>query len=183
MRLIVTSVALASLLSVTACGGGGSEADDPTVAAPPAASNHAEPPSPMPVQPEADEPKTGAEVVAVLAAAGIPVKLTVDYDETTDPNKQLGRPNGYLDKVAFVDSRIAVADVADDAAGSVELGGGVELFASQEEAQKRADYIKSVTAGMPALTEYGYVKGGVLLRLSRQLTPTQAKEYEAALQG
>ncbi len=84
--------------------------------------------------------------------------------------------------MAFTDARITLEAVIDSTAGSVELGGGVEVFPSQQEAQTRADYIQSVTAGTPALTEYGYVKEGVLLRLSQQLTPTQAVAYETALQ-
>lgn len=171
---------LALVLLTTACGGSGSEAAAPPVQepSPPAASSAA---TAAPADAPAAEPITGADVVKKLAAAGLPVTLTVDYDETTDPNKLLGRPNGYIDKAAFTDSRIKPNDVLDSDEGSVEVGGGVEVFASEKEAQTRADYIKTVTAGIPALTEYGYVKGGVLLRLSHQLTPAQAAEYEAAL--
>ena len=171
---------LALVLLTTACGGGGTETAVPPVqeSTAPAASSAA---PTEPTEAPAAEPVTGADVVKKLAAAGLSVALTVDYDETTDPNKQLGRPNGCIDKVAFTDSRIKPDDVLDSDEGSVELGGGVEVFASEKEAQTRADFIKSVTAGTPALTEYGYVKGGVLLRLSRQLTPSQAAEYEAAL--
>jgi hypothetical protein len=169
------------VLVTTACGGGGGgEAAAPPAQEPSAAA--AAPTAAASTAAPAAEPTTGASVVAKLAAAGLPVKLTIDYDETTDPNKQLGRPGGYIDKVAFVDSRIKPEDVLDDDEGSIELGGGVEVYVSEKEAQARADYIKSVTAGTPALTEYGYVKGGVLLRLSQQLTPTQAAEYEAALE-
>lgn len=178
---MIKALAATAALSValTACGGGSpDDQNDPTLAAPPAATQDAPEPSPSPL---AEEPTDGAAVVDLLAAAGLPVKLTVDYDESTDPNKQLGRPNGYQDKVAFVDARIDAAAVIDDDEGSVELGGSVEVFATEAEAQRRADYIKTVTAGTPALTEYGYVSGGILLRLSQQLTPKQAKEYEAAL--
>ena len=183
MSYHLPAVALAAILAVSACGGGSETASPaPTASAvsgqpdPSKASEPAPSPSVAPVA-------AAAEVVKVLVAAGLPVVVTTDYDETTDPNKQLGRPGGYVDKLAFTDSRIVKADVLDDNAGSVELGGGVELFADTAGAQTRADYIQQVTAGMPALTEYGYVRGGVLLRLSKQLTPTQAKAYEAALQS
>lgn len=166
----------ALLLPVLVAGcGGGSDKTSSNPAAPTSSPTVAQSPS------VAEEPKTGAEVVAALKAAGLPVTLTVDYDENTDENKLLGRPNGYLDKVAFADSRINKADVLDDDLGSVELGGSVEVFENHERAQARADYITSVTKDTPALVEYDYVKGPVLLRLSQQLTPTQAKAYEAAL--
>lgn len=176
MKRAITAGVL--VLALAGCGGGSDDtAEEAQAGNAPTTAATASPEA----KAEEAAPTSGAEVVATLKAAGLPVTLTVDYDETTDPNKQLGRPGGYVDKVAFTDSRIQAADVADDKEGSIELGGGVEVFATEAEAQARADYIKEVTAGMPALTEYGYVKGGVLLRLSRQLTPTQAAEYEAAL--
>jgi hypothetical protein len=33
---------------------------------------------------------------------------------------------------------------------------------------------------MPSATEYHYITGGILVRVSKLLTPTQAKDYEAA---
>lgn len=175
MRSLQTVALAALIVTASACGGGGQEATEQ--ASPTSTESSPAGSAPAP----AEKPITGADVVEALAAAGLPVTLSVDYDETTDPNKQLGRPNGYVDKVSFTDARIEPAVVTDSTEGSVELGGGVEVFASQQEAQARADYIESVTAGMPALTEYGYVNEGALLRLSRQLTPAQAAEYEAAL--
>lgn len=43
------------------------------------------------------------------------------------------------------------------------------------------DDIQSFGKQTPILAEYDYVAGGVLVRVSKQLTPTQAKEYETAL--
>ncbi len=167
------SVLLLPML-VVGCGGGGDKTSS-NAPAPKSSSTVTQNP------PAAAEPKTGAEVVAVLKAAGLPLTLTVDYDENTDKNKLLGRPNGYLDKIAFADSRIKKADVFDDDLGSVELGGSVEVFENHERAQARADYITSVTKDTPALVEYDYVEGAVLLRLSKNFTPTQAKAYADAL--
>ncbi|MFD5250411.1 hypothetical protein ACFWIW_38090 [Amycolatopsis sp. NPDC058340] len=45
------------------------------------------------------------------------------------------------------------------------------------------DFIQSVAKNLPAAGEYDYLKGPVLVRVSRFLTPNQAKEYEAALNG
>lgn len=70
--------------------------------------------------------------------------------------------------------------MTDSSEGSIDLGGGVEVFAEAGDAEERSEYIQSITEG-GVLAEYNYVEGPVLLRLSQQLTPTQAKEYEAAL--
>ena len=69
-----------------------------------------------------------AGVIEAIAGQGLPVTLTVTYTAETDPNKQLGRPNGYTSKAAFTDSRINAADVAGKKEGDVELGGSVEVF-------------------------------------------------------
>jgi hypothetical protein len=120
------------------------------------------------------------DVVLALAAAGLPVELTVVYTEATDPNDLLGRPGGYTSKAAFVDTRVDEDEVSDSDEGSVELGGGVEVFEEAGQAKERSEYIQSITEG-GILAEYNYVEGPVLLRLSQQLTPTQAEEYQAAL--
>ncbi len=57
------------------------------------------------------------------------------------------------------------------------------MFADETGAKARMDFIQSVAKGLPAVGEYDYVKGGVLVRVSRYLTPDQAKEYQAALGG
>ncbi|MGW6447643.1 hypothetical protein [Lentzea sp. NPDC055074] len=43
------------------------------------------------------------------------------------------------------------------------------------------EYIQQFGKQMPMLAGYGHVVGGVLLRVSKELPPTQAQEYEAAL--
>jgi hypothetical protein len=122
------------------------------------------------------------DVVAGLAEAGLPVELTVVYTEASDPNDLLGRPGGYTSKASFVDTRIDEEEVSASEEGSVELGGGVEVFEEADQAKDRSEYIQSITEEVDLLgPEYNYVEGPVLLRLSKQLTPTQAKEYEVAL--
>lgn len=57
----------------------------------------------------------------------------------------------------------------------------MEVFADKQAAQNRLKFIQAVTAGVPAFTEYGYVSGPVLVRVSKSLTPDQAAEYQKAL--
>lgn len=121
--------------------------------------------------------RTPDTVLQSLKAAGLPIGQSLSYTADNDPNKLLGRPGQYTGKLMFVDTRIT------DAAPGFEVanGGSIEVFDSATEAKKRADYIKAVTEGVSFLTEYSYQDGPVLLRLSKSLTPDQAKAYETAL--
>lgn len=123
-----------------------------------------------------------AGIVARLKAAGLPVGAVIVYTAASDPNHLLGRPGGYLSKAGFADTRIKPADAKDDTPGAVDLGGDIEVFSDHAGAQARADYIRKAMAAMPMLgTQYEYVSGPVLLRLSQVLTPDQAAAYKKAL--
>jgi outer membrane murein-binding lipoprotein Lpp len=125
---------------------------------------------------------TAESLVTALKAAGVPLSGMVVYTAETDPNHKLGRPGGYLSKAAFADTRVARSEVRDTSAGSVELGGGVEVFPTSAGAQARARYIQGALQGAQMLgSEYDYVAGGVLLRLSGLLTPAQAEKSAASL--
>ncbi len=180
---------------LAACGGGTTEvsADDTLVSSTPTASTAGTEavstesaaevgPEPAPSETVAvAAPETARQIVDRLAASGLPIDGIGEYDAETDPNDLLGRPGGYTSKVYWVDTSIDTADVADTTQGSVDLGGSVETFADTPAAQTRADYIAEVTAGLPALTEYDFVVGTSVLRLSRALTPDEAQAYVDAL--
>ncbi|MFJ5275088.1 hypothetical protein [Streptomyces sp. NPDC088358] len=110
-------------------------------------------------------------------------KLTGTVTAENDPNKLLGRPSQYTSKITFSDSRISAEDVAGTDKGDVDRGGAIEAFGTPADATARAKYIQAVTKGMPALTEYDYVHGTVLVRVSHNLTPKQAAAYKAAADG
>ncbi|WP_103343569.1 hypothetical protein [Amycolatopsis sp. CA-126428] len=57
------------------------------------------------------------------------------------------------------------------------------MYADEAGAKARMDLIQSIAKGLPAVGEHDYVKGGVLVRVSRLLRPDQAEEYQAALGG
>lgn len=111
-----------------------------------------------------------------LKAAGLPITITVVYTATTDPNHLLGRPNQYLSKIAFADTRVAQTDPS--VSDAIDNGGSVEVFATLALAQQRTAYIQAFSSLAP---EYDYLRGGILLRLSHMLTPDQAKSYQQAL--
>ena len=55
------------------------------------------------------------------------------------------------------------------------------MFDSPADTQARTKYIQSVTKSLPMLTEYDYVHGTVLVRVSHYLPPKQAADYKAAV--
>jgi hypothetical protein len=99
----------------------------------------------------------------------------------TDPNRLLGRPNEYTSDVRFADSRVPASDSAGDKLGDVDFGGSIEVFPTAADARARARYIQAVTAALPMASEYDYVQGDVLIRVSHYLMPADAAQYEAAL--
>jgi hypothetical protein len=114
-----------------------------------------------------------------LKGQGLPVRQVKVYSEADDPNKLLGRPGQYIGKANFRDSR---AD-SDRARGlDVSEGGSIEVFAFEGDARQRADYVEEIArSGGGLFAEYDYLRGKVLLRVAGNLTPTEAREYQAAL--
>ena len=125
-----------------------------------------------------------------LDAAGVVLSMGIDriefvhpFNESTDPNKQLGRPNQYIDKASWPDPLIDPKFESDgyydsDIEPTDYIGGTVEKFRNQADLNRRYDYIKNITLNMPTLNQYMYKKGLFLMRLDKEFTPTQAKEYE-----
>lgn len=113
--------------------------------------------------------KDAATIINEIAASGVPAKLGTVYDENTDPNKLLGRPHGYLSKAEFTDSRV-----------EAETAGSVEVFENAADAEARAEYIQALGKS-PIFAEYTYVKGNVVVRVDKDLAPSDAKAYEDAL--
>jgi hypothetical protein len=120
---------------------------------------------------------TAGQVARRLKAHGLPVAGIEVFTAADDPDHLLGRPGEYTSKSEFADSRIT-----GEAGQGVTAGGSVEVFADQAGAVRRARYIQALVQAAPVLgAEYDYVAGGVLLRVSGQLTPAQARQYKRAL--
>ncbi|MEU8781317.1 hypothetical protein [Streptomyces sp. NPDC048637] len=162
----LAAVAIAATLSVAGCSNGDSKPD----AAP--AKGH--------TAPKAATKLDAATALNDIAATVTTAKKSGTVTAANDPNHLLGRPNQYTSKVAFADSRVAASNRSGHKPGDIELGGAIEAFANAADAAARAKYIQAVTKGMPALSEYDYVHGTVVIRVSRYLTPQQAGQYKAA---
>jgi hypothetical protein len=120
------------------------------------------------------------------------------FSAEDDPNKLLGRPGQYTSKANFHDNRLEApvsrgkCDPVPAGAPSsaepvchdtpkdpgVDDGGSVEFFASAGDAKRRHEYVSKLTEATPPFAEYSYLGGAVLLRLSHELTPSQAKAYQ-----
>jgi endonuclease YncB( thermonuclease family) len=125
-------------------------------------------------------PPTADQVVRQLATQVHTASATTVYTAESDPNKLLGRPNGYVSKAEFADSR-ATEDSPITLAG-VDGGGSVEVFADEDRATARRTYLDQIGQKLPTLaSEYDYQSGPVLVRVSHRLTPAQAAEYQSAL--
>ncbi|MHB8220536.1 MAG: hypothetical protein ACYDHU_09495 [Acidimicrobiales bacterium] len=119
---------------------------------------------------------TAAQVIRDIIGRGLPAHLTTVYTAASDPTHLLGRPGEYLSKADFGDPRVATAT------GPITAGGEVDVFPNAEKAKYRAEFIQSFLQGDPlAGSEYDYLNGPILLRVSGRLRPTQAKGYQRAL--
>jgi hypothetical protein len=123
---------------------------------------------------------TGPAARALTAAMSelVPtMSNAVAFTAADDPDQLLGRPGQYASKANFADARIG------DAPGvpaRVDDGGSVETFASGEDAKERRRHVKATIRSGSGSTEYLCVYGTTLLRLSSDLTPSQARGYDAA---
>lgn len=169
-HMILALPALSALFLFSGCGAG---------APPPAGAST---PSAAPASINTPSPVLSLDPASFLAAmkqAGLPIAETVIYTADTDPNKLLGRPGQYLAKANWHDSRLPAPSAPDDP--QVSDGGGVEIYADNAGAQARADYIQGLGKKMPMLAEYDYVKGPLIMRLSKSLTPAQSADYKKML--
>lgn len=126
-------------------------------------------------------PSPTAEAVAATISSAVPsMQPGESITAESDPNQLLGRPGGYTSAMSFADSRVP-ADPLPPEPGSIAAGGKVEVFESTEDAQRRFEYVQTVTRSAPIFGEYTYLSGSVVLRVARGLTPDQTAGYEAAL--
>lgn len=174
MKRTLTKTAATALLLAALAACSNSKADTSEPAASPDTAKHATP---------ASKPLTASAAFDKISTSVQTAKQNGTVTAANDPNHLLGRPNQYTSKVTFSDSRIAAADVSGTEKGDIERGGAIEVFGNGAGAKARAKYIQTIVKGMPALTEYDYVHGTVLVRVSHYLTPSQADEYKAAVNG
>jgi hypothetical protein len=175
-RTMSVTVAVAATIVLAGCSSATQNTGVPAATASPAAA---------PPQAKAQD---AAAVTAQLTKAIPPVKLTVTYDATSDPNGRLGRPHQYTSKTAFDDTRVsndpkAKEDATKDRRDSISYGGTVEVFATADDATAWVKYVDTAQQALGGLLkpDYMYQHGKVVVRVSHLLTPDQAAAYDKAL--
>jgi hypothetical protein len=170
LALVGLSIAL---VSTSACSTEPSPAPAPTVGG--SSSSQTETPA-VPT-----DPRSAEEVFTDLVESVDSAKLVKVYTEDDDPNKLLGRPSGYTSKIAFSDSRIPKKDIEYSDSDAIERGGSIEVYGDPDGAKQRADYIQAIGKSSGLANEYDYLKGPILVRVTGNLSPSKAKDYQAAL--
>lgn len=107
--------------------------------------------------------------VTAFKTAGIPVTNQIVYNRQTDPEKRQTRRNMYIEKIAWVDNRVAPE------------GGIIEVFLNEEDMQQRKQALESEQAAAGA-AEHMLTRVNILVRLSKNLSPEQVAEYQNALE-
>lgn len=171
------------LLAVAACSPAAPAAQQPSSTAPAASASDPAKAASAPARRGSSRAKvsTASQMFDDIARQVPEAALVKVYTEDNDPNDLLGRPNGYTSKIAFSDSRVDRDDVTGTAKDAVERGGSIEVFSTADLAKGRADYIQRVLTNSGLGSEYDYLRGPVLVRVTGNLSPTKAKVYEKAL--
>lgn len=118
---------------------------------------------------------TANDIVSQMKDNGANIGKIIVYDEETDVNNLLGRPNQYTSKVNFEDTTCEQYDVDND-----PIGGTVEVFNTPEDAKSRYDYCSAFTQSSPMFAQYMYLYDTFLLRIDNAVTPSNAEKYEKA---
>jgi len=120
---------------------------------------------------------------ATAAATNIKAQVSsvvkvVSITENNDPNDKIGRPNGYTSAAVLYEKSVSCSELG------ASCGATLEVWASESQTKARAAFIQKALTDMPALgTEYDYIRGSALLRVSGEVKPSVATKYNAAFGG
>jgi hypothetical protein len=162
------AVAAAALVMLTGCGG---SKETPT---PNAVQTTQQAPATTPTENAGSQ---NAGQLATKMKTAVAAKSVKVWTEDNDPNKLLGRPGGYTSAATLIDKSLPCTDPG------VDCGASIEVFATPEEATKRAEYIKSLRTGGMLGTEYHTLIGSTLLRVTGELPPKTNTKYAAAFKA
>jgi hypothetical protein len=176
------AVAVAALVMLTGCGGSKEENPAPqagqTTQATKSAETTTSAPASTPVATPTKPAVLNAGQLATKMKASVSAKSVKVWTEENDPNKLLGRPNGYTSAATLIDKSLSPCSDP-----GVDCGAPIEVFATPDEANKRAEYLKSIRTGGILGTEYHTVIGSTLLRVTGELPPKTNTKYAAAFKA
>lgn len=100
--------------------------------------------------------------------------------EDNDPNGQLGKAGGYTSAIYFSHENVNQSEVLGNTIieKGTACGGQIEVYASENDALKRNDYLAGFDGTILASGSHKVI-GTVLIRTSDMLTGSQQKELEA----
>jgi hypothetical protein len=119
---------------------------------------------------------TSEAVLNAFSSANLPLHNIVIYTDETDPNRLLGRPNQYVRKINFADTR--AKNVAAE-----KNPNSIEIFSNLDDLEDRRRYTEAISKSGGPFAQYIYSHKNVLLRLSHDLLPKDAAEYESILKS
>lgn len=99
--------------------------------------------------------------------------------EENDPNGMLNKAGGYTATVYFESKNVNQANIyGEDLIGKgTDAGGAVEVYAAEEDAIKRNEYLSAFDGGIFSSGSHKVV-GTVIIRTSDELTASKQKELE-----
>lgn len=127
---------------------------------------------------EGDEEQISSRALVSVISSLPNVKETLTYSEETDPNELLGKPNNYIGKIDFEDDR------CEQLVENHLEGGTIEYFSNEEDCDARYEYLEKLNnakMGAFGLNQYMYKYPTLILRVSYDLTPTEAEQYKNEL--
>lgn len=119
---------------------------------------------------------TAPEIVELFKTNGLPVGETLIFDENTDVNGLLGRPNEYIEKLDFEVTTL----IEQQSYSDTPFGGTIEIFENEKDAKARYDYIDAIAHSGP-LSMYMYLHKNTLVRIEKDVLPEEAAKYDAIL--
>lgn len=103
------------------------------------------------------------------------VHKTVRLPRDDDFDEMLGMSGGYEHAAVFHDARLTCPGQ------SIDCGAVLEVWGDSDDARFRAGYIQELETGMEFLgTEHVFVNDHMVLRVSGDLSRSQADEYNTA---
>ncbi len=104
--------------------------------------------------------------------------------EDNDPNGKLNKAGGYTSTVYFSYDKVPESEIKHQGDTIIDKGtdggGGIEVYANEEDVNKRNDYLSNFDGGLFASGSHK-VLGTVLVRTSNYLTASQQKDLESAI--
>ncbi len=116
------------------------------------------------------------EVIDALKNADFPIDKIEYFTSETDFEKLLGKPNQYVEKAGWIDTRIK-SNSADNF-----QGGGIEVFETEDLLEKREKQWLENQRNMGFENHYLAHKN-VLMILDNSLTSQQVSDYEKILKS